>query len=94
VHHTGFTATLTPNMKVLSTFGGQAFDGDYNSWQEGKDGSAGKSTYAIITSRSFHSGIVQAAFVDGSVRSIPSSIALDVWRALATRAGGETLPAF
>jgi Protein of unknown function (DUF1559) len=91
VHHSGFTATLTPNTKVPSTHSGQTFDGDFNSWQEGRDGSAGKPTYAIVTSRSFHSGIVQAALVDGSVRSISGNIALDVWRSLATRAGGETV---
>jgi prepilin-type N-terminal cleavage/methylation domain-containing protein len=94
VHHTGFTATLIPNTKVPFTLNGAVLDADYNSWQEGKDGSAGKPTYAIVTSRSFHAGIVQTAFVDGSVRSVPGNIALDVWRALATRAGGETFPAF
>jgi len=94
VHHTGLTATLTPNTKVPFVVNGQTLDADYNSWQEGKDGSAGKPTYAIVTSRSFHAGIVQVALVDGSVRPIPGTIELGVWRALATRAGGETLPAF
>lgn len=48
-------------------------------------------TYAIITSRSFHTGVVNAARVDGSVSTVSDSIDLDVWRALATRAGGEVV---
>ena len=89
VHHCGFTAALTPNTKVPYSSGGVQYSADFNSWQEGKDGSAGKSTYAIITSRSFHPNIVQVALVDGSVRPIPQTIDLAAWRALATRNGGE-----
>ena len=70
VHHTGFTAALTPNTAVPYTAGGQTLDADYNSWQEGANGSAGVSTYALVTSRSYHPGTVQTALVDGSVRSI------------------------
>lgn len=94
VHHTGFTAALTPNTAVPYTSGGQLWDADYNSWQEGANGSAGVPTYAVIISRSYHPGTVQAAFVDGSVRSVPQTIDLAVWRSLATRATGEVLPAF
>lgn len=94
VHHTGFTAVLPPNTAVPYTSGGLTWDADYNSWQEGLNGSAGVTTYAVITSRSYHPGTVQAALVDGSVRSIPQTIDLGVWRALATRAGGEVMPAF
>ncbi len=50
-------------------------------------------TYAAVTARSHHSGLVNAALMDGSVRAISDAIAIDVWRALSTRAGGETLPA-
>ncbi|MBM3999987.1 MAG: DUF1559 domain-containing protein [Planctomycetes bacterium] len=89
VHHSGFTATLPPNTRVLIHVGGDSADSDYNSWQETKGGLAGAPTYAIVTSRSHHPGIVQAAFVDGSVRRVPSSIERAVWRALATRAGSE-----
>jgi prepilin-type processing-associated H-X9-DG protein len=89
VHHTGFTATLTPNTFVRFTTGGQIVDADYNSWQEGRDGSAGNPTYAIVTSRSFHPGVVNVALVDGSVRTIAETIDLQTWRAIATRAGGE-----
>lgn len=92
VHHTGFTATLTPNTFVPYTTGGQTVDADYNSWQEGRHGSAGHPSYAIVTSRSFHPGVVQVALIDGSVRTIDDSIELATWRSLATRAGGEVVP--
>lgn len=41
-----------------------------------------------------HTGVVQFAFMDGSVRSIPTSTTLPVLRALSTMGGGEiaTLP--
>jgi type II secretory pathway pseudopilin PulG len=91
VHHTGFTAAMAPNTLVPYQRGGETLDADYNSWQEGKDGSSGKPTYAIITSRSYHAGTVQAAMVDGSVQTFASDIALPVWRAAATRAGEEAL---
>ncbi len=91
VHHTGFTATLVPNTTVLFDPGSGGVDHDYNSWQEGKNGIAGSPTYAVITSRSWHEGIVQTAMVDGSVRTISENISRDIWRALATRAGGEVI---
>lgn len=90
VHHTGFTATMRPNTQVLYEDGGVSYDADYNSWQEGKSsGSDSPPTYAAITSRSYHPGGVQAALTDGSVRMFQDSIDLAVWRAYATRGGGE-----
>jgi prepilin-type N-terminal cleavage/methylation domain-containing protein/prepilin-type processing-associated H-X9-DG protein len=44
--------------------------------------------------RSRHSGGVNLALCDGSVRFIVDSIYMDTWRSLATRAGGETLKDF
>ncbi|WP_145303016.1 DUF1559 domain-containing protein [Crateriforma conspicua] len=94
VHHTGFTVTLAPNSEVMYQNGGETLiEMDFNSWQEGKNGIAGNPTYAMITSRSFHAGQVQAVFVDGSVRSVTESIDLDVWHALGTRNGRETIDA-
>ena len=55
--------------------------------QEGSN--ASQKTYAAITSRSHHPGIVGAAMMDGSVRTIRNDIAVSVWRALGTRAGAE-----
>ena len=91
VHHTGFTAAMTPNTFMPFVRNGETLDADFNSWQEGKDGANGKPTYAIITSRSYHAGVVQAAMVDGSVQSFANEIALAVWRAAATRAGAEAV---
>lgn len=91
VHHTGFTAAMTPNTVVPYHRSGEVLDADYNSWQEGKSGTGGKPTYAIVTSRSYHGGSVNAAMVDGSVRTIADTIALETWRALATRAGREVV---
>ena len=92
MHHTGFTTTLTPNTKVHYTTGGRTYDEmDFNSWQEGKNGSAGQTTYAMITSRSYHTGLVQVALLDGSVRSVSDSVDLTVWRSVGTRAGHEVV---
>jgi len=86
VHHSGFTTVLTPNTDVVfSTFR----HCDYNSMQEGR--SATEPTYAAITARSYHGGLVNVALMDGSVRSVRDAISLPAWRALGTRAGGEVI---
>ena len=88
VHHGGFTTVLPPNTKVAASFSGASYDADFNSRQEGA--SATLPTYAAITSRSYHSGgVVNVALMDGSVRTVRSSISLTTWRALGTRSGGE-----
>lgn len=90
VHHTGFTVVMTPGSKVHHNNGSEDFsETDYNSWQEGKDGSAGNPSYAIVTSRSHHTELVNAAMVDGSVRTVSTSIDRDVWHAMGTRAESE-----
>ena len=94
VHHTGVTTTLTPNTVVSHVVSGVEYDTDYNSWQERKNGGAGSPTYAIVTSRSQHPGIVNAALMDGSVRSVNESIDLNVWRATGTRSGQEQFTEF
>ena len=45
----------------------------------------------LHTSRSMHAGGVQSGLCDGSVRFVPETIALDVWWALGTPDGGETV---
>jgi prepilin-type N-terminal cleavage/methylation domain-containing protein/prepilin-type processing-associated H-X9-DG protein len=40
---------------------------------------------------SFHSGGVNVVMGDGSVRFVRDSVALDTWRGMATRAGGEVV---
>ena len=93
-HHEGLTTTLTPNSVVPFDNGTSTVDADYNSWQEGKDGSAGSASYAIITSRSHHPGLVQIALMDGSCRSVSENIDMAVWRGLGTRSGNEVLSEF
>jgi hypothetical protein len=90
VHHTGFTDTLQPNSFVpFDTGEGGIVDADFNSWQEGKNGAAGSPTFAVVTSRSHHEGLVQAVMLDGSVQAFTNDTNLPTWRSLATRAGGD-----
>lgn len=91
VHQTGFTATLPPNSKVI-VLGGVTDEGDYNSCRE--DVPCNAPTYAAVTSRSWHTGIVQSALMDGSVRSISENIDLTTWRNLAQRNDGDVLGEF
>ena len=81
-----------PNTFVRYERNGEVLDADFNSWQEGKGGIANtKPSYAIVTSRSYHPGGVQVAMVDGSGQSVSDDVDMLVWRAKATRAGGETI---
>jgi prepilin-type N-terminal cleavage/methylation domain-containing protein len=49
---------------------------------------------AITRFGSYHPGVCQFVFGDGSVRSISNNIDLTTYRALSTRAGGEVIPDF
>lgn len=53
--------------------------------------SASRLTYAAVTSRSFHNGMVHVLLMDGSSRAVHNSIDLRTWKALSTRAGSETV---
>lgn len=90
-HHSGFTTTLTPNTVVTYVYNGVTYNADYASRQEGS--STTSASYSALTSRSYHSGVVQCVLGDGSVRSINSGIAPNIWRGLGTRAGKEVIPA-
>lgn len=91
VHHQGFTTTAGPNARVLTSAASNQCpalsDIDYTSQQEATSDTL--PTLAMITSRSYHPGIVQSAMIDGSVRGTTESIDLSIWRAMGTRAGGE-----
>jgi prepilin-type processing-associated H-X9-DG protein len=70
------------------------YDIDFNSRQEGKDtGDPDQPTYAAVTARSYHEGVVNVVLLDGSVRSVSENVNLSLWRALGTRtqAAGEPL---
>ncbi|MBX9580208.1 MAG: DUF1559 domain-containing protein [Gemmataceae bacterium] len=89
VHHNSFTTVLPPNTKVASGMAGVRDEADFNSRQEGS--SATLPTHAAVTARSYHPGLVNAARMDGSVRTVQESIPSAVWRALGTRDGGEVV---
>jgi len=88
--HTGFTTTFGPNTKVPYTIGGQVFDIDVTSSREGRNTT--DTTYAVITTRSYHVGMVHVGLMDGSVRGMTNSIDLNTWQSLGTRAGHEVIP--
>lgn len=88
VQHSGFTATLPPNSNAALPTGAP---GDYSSWPEGKDGAAGKPTYAIVTARSMHPGMLCVVRIDGSLVYLNSGIDPKVYQTQATRADSEIL---
>ncbi len=88
VHQTGFTTVFGPNTLVHFTDDdGDTYNVDFVSSLEGR--AANFLTYAAVTSRSSHPGLIHALRMDGSVRPVGQDIQLSVWRALGTRAGGE-----
>ena len=90
--HNGFTTTFAPNTVVPHVNGGITYDIDISSHREGAH--ATNVTYAVITSRSYHEGLVNIALMDGSTRSVSENIALPVWRNLGGRADGIKLDEF
>jgi prepilin-type N-terminal cleavage/methylation domain-containing protein len=92
VHHSGITTVFTPNTFVECTHtDGRTYDIDYNSQQEGR--SATQPTYAAVTARSYHPGLVNSLLMDGSCRAASDTIRLEIWRALGTRNSGEVISA-
>ena len=87
--HAGFTSTFAPNTKVLHQQGGVIYDIDVTSSREGRN--QVDPTFGVITSRSYHAGVVNSVLMDGAVRSISSNIDLSTWQALNTRAGSEVI---
>jgi prepilin-type N-terminal cleavage/methylation domain-containing protein len=90
VHETGFTATFPPNTMVPYVNSGKTYDVDFiSSTENAAPGSP--PTYAAVTSRSYHTGLVNVLLMDGSVRSVSNSVSTATWRALGTRCGGEVI---
>ena len=86
VHQTGFTTTFTPNTHV-SPSRVNGHDIDWTNQQEGKSDSV--RTYAAVTARSYHPGVVNVVMLDGSTRAVADDVDLGIWRAASTRAGRE-----
>jgi prepilin-type N-terminal cleavage/methylation domain-containing protein/prepilin-type processing-associated H-X9-DG protein len=83
----GFTTALTPNYKMM--VGTPQVDIDYDTNDENNGGP----TYAAVTSRSYHSGGINALFGDGTVRFIKTTVNSATWRAVGTIGGGEVISA-
>jgi prepilin-type N-terminal cleavage/methylation domain-containing protein/prepilin-type processing-associated H-X9-DG protein len=49
--------------------------------------------HAIISARSAHPGVVNVCYGDGHVSTVADGIDLQVWRAIGTRSGGESVTA-
>ena len=94
-HHVGFTTTLTPNTAVLCTNGPHGIqDLDFNSQREDNPEGTTNRTYAVVTSRSWHEGIVQVLLMDGSARAVSENINLQTWRDLGSRDDGRPIGEF
>ncbi|HKD35891.1 MAG TPA: DUF1559 domain-containing protein [Pirellulales bacterium] len=88
-HETGFTTTFQPNTVVPYANGGQTYDIDFNNMSEG--GSLTAPTFAAVTARSYHGGIVNVGLMDSSTHTVSDTIDLTLWRALSTRNGKEPI---
>ena len=88
VHQTGFTTVFRPNEYVpFYQAGLGTYDIDWSTRYEGT--STRQSTFAAITARSHHRGLVNVLMMDGAVRTENNQISLSVWRALGTKSGNE-----
>ena len=97
VNHTGFTTRFTPNTKTPK---GTTPDVDIIGKREATIGAGSTicgsslSTFAVVTSRSHHTGIVTSMMMDGSVRSISENLDLILWQNLGQRADGNVIGEF
>ena len=94
-HHVGFTTTFGPNTRTICTNGSNGLQNlDFSSQREDNPEGTRNATFASVTSRSHHVGIVQSLLMDGSVRTISENINLSTWRGLGTRSGQEVIGDF
>jgi prepilin-type processing-associated H-X9-DG protein len=81
VTQTGFTTAFAPNTVVQFTDDdGSKYNVDFVSSLENRFPSS--LTYAAVTSRSGHPGLVNVLFMDGSVHAVRDTIDVSVWRRL------------
>jgi hypothetical protein len=79
------TTVFTPNTNVIYRRENVEYDVDWNNQQEGT--SATIPTFAAVTSRSYHPGVVVTSRMDGSQHVVTSSVDKVIWRQLSTRNG-------
>jgi prepilin-type N-terminal cleavage/methylation domain-containing protein len=93
VTETGFTTTFAPNTSVSHRV--QFPDGEQRTYDVDfvtvSEGDPSTDTFAAVTARSYHMGMVHALLMDGSARPFTSRVPVMTWRALGTRAGAEPI---
>jgi len=87
VHQSGMTAFFAPNTDFLIE--GRRVPADFTNNRERRDGHNTNPGVAAITARSYHPGVVNVSFMDGSVSRVSDTVDLLVYRGLATRNGRE-----
>lgn len=87
VHQSGMTAFFPPNTEFL--IDGRRVGADFTNNRERFDGHDTNPGVAAITARSYHPGVVNVSFMDGSVTRVSDTVDLLVYRGLATRNGRE-----
>jgi hypothetical protein len=85
-HASGFNTAWPPNTVTLGT---PAKDRDMD--VQGANEEQGGPTFGAITARSYHPQGLNAMLADGSARFISNSIDGNVWRAMGTVSGGESV---
>lgn len=88
---TGMTTVFAPNTVVTCSTPAGNFDVDFLSTTEA--GTLTVASYAALTARSHHPGVVNTAMMDGSVRTWGNDVDIALWRASSTRAGNEIISA-
>ncbi len=102
VSQTGFTTLLTPNTRLSISGSDDVNWIDVQPLITGhnpcKMESCPPMTFwfdsAAVTARSYHTGLINVAMVDTSVRTVSNEIDVKIWRALSTRNGREPIPDF
>ncbi len=87
IGQSGMSHTFTPNTVIQAIVNNIKYDCDFTSSRLGLNASS--PTYTVFTSRSYHTGGVNSALMDGSVQFVSSNIDRAIWIAYGTRAGGE-----
>jgi prepilin-type N-terminal cleavage/methylation domain-containing protein/prepilin-type processing-associated H-X9-DG protein len=86
----GFTAYMAPNSSEQDVVTGGICTQSLNPWMPCTTTSTA-SRARLMGARSWHTNGINASMCDGSVRFVPNSININVWRALSTSKGAEAI---